>query len=150
MSIASQVEDIAKPIAEAKGAYLVGVILSGERGSPVVEILIDTDQGISTNLCAEISREISRLLDAADVFRGRYHLVVSSPGLDRPLKMPRQYPKNVGKNLILKINKNDQMQKVEGILIEASNDGIIVREEDESTRAVLFNDIVEAYVDTPW
>lgn len=150
MSIASQVEDIAKPIAEAKGAYLVGVVLSGDRGTTVVEIQVDTDQGISTNLCAEISREISRALDVTDVFRGRYHLVVSSPGLDRPLKMPRQYQKNVGRGLTLKIKSNGAMQKVTGTLVETSDSGIVVRENDESMRTLLFSEIVEAYVDTPW
>ena len=146
MSVLGQVEQIAHAIVEAKNAFIVDVNLRGESGGKVIELFVDNDSGMTTALCAEISKELSRAFDAADVMRGRYHLVVSSPGIERPLKYARQYPKNIGRTLVLKLRNHDQTGKLQGELIEATAETIQIRAADQSVQNIPFNDIVEARI----
>lgn len=68
----------------------------------VLSFLVDTDEGITIDKCARISRKLSAWLEENDPFDFPFALEVSSPGLSRPLKLPRQYQKNVGRKLKVK------------------------------------------------
>jgi ribosome maturation factor RimP len=68
----------------------------------LLRVLVDADGGIGLDDIAVVSREISRALDVADeaegeVLAGEYQLEVSSPGVDRPLTLPRHWRRNVGR-----------------------------------------------------
>lgn len=79
-----------EPIAEDHGLELVDAELV--RGH--LRVVVDTAQGdgrVPVDTCAEVSRELSHQLDAADLVAGRYVLEVSSPGLDRPLARPKDF-----------------------------------------------------------
>lgn len=71
----------------------------------VLYICIDTDKGIRIDECASLSRMIGRRLEEGNVFEFPYNLEVTSPGLDQPLKVFRQYVKNIGRTL--KVNDLD-------------------------------------------
>ncbi|MGA2623669.1 MAG: ribosome maturation factor [Bacteroidota bacterium] len=142
--------DLARPIVEARGAILVDVSVRGGRGRKVVEVFVDTDEGTTTGLCAEISRDLSSALDQANIVQGRYDLVVSSPGIDRPLRFARQYPRNVGRTLVVKFRKDDRVEKVEGELIEVRPDGFVLQMKSNGPRNFLFDEIVEARVKPAW
>jgi ribosome maturation factor RimP len=146
----ARIQEIVKPIVDSKGAYLVDVAIRHEGRGSVVEIFADTDQGITTELCAEISRDLSHVFDRDDLFPGRYYLVVSSPGIDRPLKFQRQYLKNIGRNLTVKYRVDQRAERVEGDLIETNEDGIVIQLEGDETRQVAFDAIIEARVNTIW
>ncbi len=148
--LSDKIEDIVRTIIDSKGGFLVEVVIRGENYGKIVEVFVDTDKGITTELCAEISRELSAVLDVADIIRGRYHLVVSSPGIDRPLKFPRQYLHHVGRMLIIKCNTKEQSQRIEGELIYVLIDGIELRMKDSSVVKCPFEDIIEAHVKLPW
>lgn len=142
--------DIARPIVEARGALLVDITVRGERSRRVVEVFIDTDQGATTELCAEISRDLSSALDRTNIVQGRYDLVVSSPGIDRPLQFARQYPRNVGRTLVVKFRKDGLVQKAEGELIEVRPDGFVLRMKNKEPQNFLFDEIIEALVKPAW
>ena len=150
MSLIEQVEEIALPVVSEKNAFIVEITLRGNQGQKVLELFLDTDTGVTTEQCAEISRALSHALDAADLIRGRYHLVVSSPGTDRPLKFPRQFANNVGRTLTLRVRQGDQVVTVDGILTDATTAGIVLEPENADPRTVKFEEIVEARVRTPW
>ena len=150
MSLIEQVEEIALPVVSEKNAFIVEIALRGNQGQKVLELFLDTDTGVTTEQCAEISRTLSHALDAAGLIRGRYHLVVSSPGTDRPLKFPRQYVKHVGRTLTVRMNEGDRVTRVDGILIVATTAGIVLEPENADPRTVTFEEIVEARVRTPW
>jgi ribosome maturation factor RimP len=68
----------------------------------VVRVLVDTDGGINLDDVAVVSREISAALDSAEeaggeVLAGEYQLEVGSPGVDRPLTLPRHWRRNVSR-----------------------------------------------------
>lgn len=70
--------------------------------SSVLSFWIDTDEGITIDLCARISRKLSAWLEENDPFDFPFNLEVSSPGIGRPIKVRRQYHKNVGRKLKVK------------------------------------------------
>ena len=64
-----------------------------------VTLIIDGDSGITAQDCADVSRGLSEIIETENVFKDAYTWDVSSPGTDRPLKMFRQYPKHIGREL---------------------------------------------------
>ncbi|MBI4548462.1 MAG: ribosome maturation factor RimP [Ignavibacteriae bacterium] len=150
MDIAEQIVRLAQPIIEAKDAYLIELKVRGKGRNRIIEAFIDTDTGVTTDLCAEISRELSTALDAADIIRGPYHLIVSSPGLDRPLKFPRQYQKNIERTLLVKVLSNGAVEKIEGKLTEATTEHITLLLKNAEQRTIPFDQIIDARVQTIW
>src|SRR5688572_24738994 len=79
--------------------FLVDVIAKGQKSSKKVLIVIDGDKGVTIDDCANLSRELSKAFDDAQLFDDSYMLEVSTPGLDHPLKLQRQYNKNIGRRV---------------------------------------------------
>ena len=91
-----------------------------------VKVYIDGDQGISIEKCVQFNRALYKRLEEVALFAGGdFSLEVSSPGLDEPLKLHRQYRKNIGRQVELVLQDGS---KIEGRLLEVSEDGIIVEE----------------------
>jgi ribosome maturation factor RimP len=82
--------------------FLVEVLISSKKGPSKVLILVDGDKGFSIEDCAELSRHVAKILDERNLIESNYLLEVSTPGVDHPLKLKRQYLKNVGR--LLKVN----------------------------------------------
>jgi ribosome maturation factor RimP len=98
----ARVRAVIEPVVEAAGYDLEDVRLSRAGRRYVLRVLVDADGGINLDGIAVVSREISQALDAADeaqgeVLAGEYQLEVSSPGVDRPLTLPRHWRRNVGR-----------------------------------------------------
>jgi ribosome maturation factor RimP len=91
-----------------------------------IKIFIDGDQGIPIEKCVQINRGLYKKLEELGLFpTGDFSLEVSSPGLDEPLKLLRQYKKNIGRQVELVLQDGS---KLEGRLMEVSEDGIIIEE----------------------
>lgn len=91
-----------------------------------VKVFLDGDHGITIEKCISINRALYKKLEEAAIFPGDdFSLEVSSPGLDEPLKMFRQYRKNTGRlvEVLLKDGK-----KVEGKMITVQESEIVVEE----------------------
>lgn len=90
------------------------------------KIFLDADSGISIARCVSFNRALYKKIEEAGWFpEGDFSLEVSSPGLDEPLKMWRQYRKNIGRNV--EVILQDTM-KIAGKLLEVTEDGIVVEE----------------------
>ncbi len=149
---AETIAALAGPIAEQHGAFLVEVLIRGQRGNTVVEVFADTDTGITTDECARISQELSRALDQDNVISQRYHLVVSSPGLERPLKFVRQYRRHVGRKLSVshRTAADAAVLTATGTLVGTTDEGILLRGTDDAEQVIPFASIVEAKVLPAW
>ena len=88
-------------------------------------ILIDGDKGVGIDECVQISRYVGFKLEEEDVIKTAYNLEVSSPGIDTPLVQVRQYAKNIGRNLSVKMADGT---KREGILSGLTEDAIQIEE----------------------
>jgi ribosome maturation factor RimP len=88
---AAEIAALVEPALEDLGLRLVRVLTSGRDGG-TVQIMVDrAESDVTVEDCADASRAISPLLDAHDPIPGRYHLEVSSPGIDRPLVRPSDF-----------------------------------------------------------
>ena len=152
MPLNDQLEALSRPIVEAMGGFLVEAVLRGDGAGKVVEIFADTDAGITADECAGLSRTIAERLDAAGIVKGRYHLVVSSPGVGRPLKYFRQYPRNVGRRVEVLFRENGAEARCNGTLVEAEGGTIGVRtgEGEGEVRRIPAGDIIAARVLPAW
>ena len=127
MDIKNYIEELANKYLEDKPDYfLVDVVVSGSQKKSKVLVMIDGDQGVSIDQCAELSRKISADLEEKDIMDEAYRLEVSSPGVEFPLKYERQYPQHVGRKV--KITLNSGAEKT-GKLLEVSN-GIVKLDEE--------------------
>ena len=103
--------------------FVVEVLISGKKIPKRVLVIIDGDRGITIDDCAELSRALSKEFDDRAIFGDEnYLLEVSTPGLDHPLKMKRQYFKNTGRNL--KVTTKEGI--IEGKLKEVTDDKIVL------------------------
>jgi ribosome maturation factor RimP len=89
-----------------------------------VKVFIDADEGVNLAALVEYNRKLYKFIEETVLFpNGDFSLEVSSPGLDEPLKLHRQYQKNVGR--FVEVLMNDGSKK-EGQLVESTVDGIII------------------------
>ncbi len=86
-------------------------------------IHVDGDQGISIQDCAAISRHVGFHLEEENVLEKAYNLEVSSPGVGEPLKLIRQYSKNIGREVSVKLVNGE---KIEGELLSVDENTIII------------------------
>lgn len=140
-----KLQNLAAPIVERHGAFMVDIGIRGERTSKVVELFIDSDTGVSIDVCSNVSREFSAALDQTDLLSGRYRLDVSSPDLNRPLKHHRQYIKNIGRRVSVKYTADGTTSVIEG-RIESVNDTTFLLETKNGKKEILFNDSVETTI----
>lgn len=92
-----------------------------------IKVFIDGDKGISIEKLVQFNRSLYKQLEASELFpNGDFSLEVSSPGLDEPLKLRRQYLKNVGRYVEVLTNEGI---KTEGKLTGVTDNEIVVEEE---------------------
>ena len=132
--------------------FIVECDVRGAPGSQAVDVFLDSDEALGVDTLAEINREIGFLLDTEGVLAGRYRLNVSSPGIDRPLKLPRQYRKNVGRRLRVHHRKpgGDGNTETLGDLVEADDEAVEMVVSDAERRRIRYDDILWAKVQLPW
>jgi|TARA_B100000767_G_scaffold51355_1_gene46724 ribosome maturation factor RimP len=112
------IRDLSKAYLEGGAGFVVDVRVSEGNA---ISILLDDDEGTSISKCIELSRHLEGELDR-DL--EDFSLDVSSPGLDQPLKIHRQYLKNIGRDVQLKIT---EAGKVIGKLISATPEEIVIQ-----------------------
>ena len=111
-----------------------------------IKVFIDADDGINLKTLIDYNRGLYKLIEESGLYPdGDFSLEVSSPGLDEPLKLHRQYKKNIGRYVDVILNDNS---KKEGKLVEATEDGIIIETEsgkgkkkEVKQETILFTDI---------
>ncbi len=126
------------------GKFLVELLVK-----PVnrVFIFIDGDQGVTIEDCVSLSRFLESRFDRE---KEDFELNVSSAGADQPIRLPRQYPKNIGRSLLVKLTEEEE--EVKGKLTEAGEEGITLeitgkkKKEPVESRYISFDRIREAKV----
>lgn len=104
---------------EYDDCFITEVKVNGNK----VEIFLDSDEGISFLKCRKVSREVEAVIDDKEWWGGKYTLEVSSAGIGRPLVSQRQYPKNIGRQIVVKTNEGE---KIKGELTKVDDSGLII------------------------
>lgn len=106
------VELIEEKIADRDDLFIVSVKMHPNK---ILEILLDGDKGINIDDCAQVSRHVGFHLEEENVIDNAYRLEVSSPGIDANFVNIRQYQKNIGRTIQVKLIDNT---KIEGTLVK--------------------------------
>ncbi len=144
------IAEIAQAILPGYTAYLVDVQVRGERGETLLQVLVDTDSGISIEHCAKISREIAGRIEELDLIQTRFRLEVSSPGLDRPLKVLQQYGTHTGRTVTVTWKEGEQERSEHGTLRGVDGTSVLVELPDGSIHTIAFDHIRECRHRLPW
>jgi ribosome maturation factor RimP len=114
--------DLIEPVAAAAGLDLESVRMSVAGKRRLLRIVVDSDHGVSLDDAANVSRDVSALLDASNALGDvPYTLEVSSPGVDRPLTEPRHWRRARGRLVRAKVAGEGS---VEGRVLAADADGV--------------------------
>ena len=130
---------------EWQDCFLVDIEIHGKK----VEVYMDCDQGVTFDRCRRLSRHIEAYLDEEGYLGGKYWLEVSSPGVDRPLKILRQYARNVGRTLKWSLKDGSAF---EGELVGVEGSALTVKRPDPEKpkqtieETLTFEDIEKAIV----
>ncbi len=145
----NQLRDLIEGCVNRKAAHLIDLVVRGVHAKPVLEVFIDSENGVTTDVCSAVSREIAEALDASRAIGRDYTLTVSSPGIDRSLRFPWQYAKHAGRTLRIKTKSADQTGEVTGTCKAADETGVTI--ETKNGPVVITYDVIsEAKVKAPW
>ncbi|RYZ64364.1 MAG: ribosome maturation factor [Proteobacteria bacterium] len=113
-----------------------------------IKVFMDGDEGLPLSDLVSYNRKLYKALEESALFpEGDFSLEVSSPGVDEPLKLHRQYGKNIGRYVEITL-ADEAGTKLEGKLTTATEDGIVVevergkgKKKEVTQETILFNDI---------
>jgi ribosome maturation factor RimP len=135
--VVDRVTSLVAPIVTDLGLDLYDIEYTGG----IVRIVVDTQPGGPTGVSLEnialITRLVSREFDHSDPVPGRYTLEVTSPGLERTLRLPRHFVREVGKTIAVRLSSAlDGQRRIQGDLVSATEDTIVVRLSDNALTEV--------------
>lgn len=141
-----QLIDLVAPVVAEHGADLYDI----EQVSGIVRVLIDHPDGVDTDILAKVTRSLSNLLDEVDPLPDRYSLEVSSPGVERSLRIQRHFIAAIGKRIKIKtVSGTVGERRVEGALISADDQGFKV-ETGEDQRHFAYDEVESAKTVFDW
>jgi ribosome maturation factor RimP len=105
--------------------FLVDLVVNSKSNPIKITVVLDGDKGISIDDCATVSRTFAALLDEENSLEN-YALEVTTPGLDQPLRLKRQYVKNIGREVKIQL-KDKKIER--GKLVESTEDTVVIEHE---------------------
>ncbi|MGH2569043.1 MAG: ribosome maturation factor RimP [Bacteroidota bacterium] len=150
LEIKRKIETVVAPVLQLHNAFVVDLQVRNERGGKFIQLFVDTDEGITIEQCAEISRSLSRELETRRLFDGEVQLEISSPGIDRPLRLLRQYHKNIGRRF--KVTYTDEMEtnNIVAKLVSITEDQVTLQPDRGGALTLPFHKIIETKEELPW
>jgi ribosome maturation factor RimP len=137
MTVETQIETVTKLIEPllVDDIFLVSIKIKPTNN---YKIYLDADGGLGIEKCIKINRALYKIMEEMAIHPdGDFSLEVSSPGIDEPLKLLRQYKKNIGRSV--EVITNDDTKK-EGLLKEVADDAITIEQtEGKGKKAVVLN-----------
>jgi ribosome maturation factor RimP len=139
MNVRDRIAQAITPTIEASGAFLEDINLVRAGKKSLLTVIVDGESGLNLDQVTEISRQISEIVEALpELGETPFTLEVTSPGIDRPLTVPRHWRKNKGR--LIKITMLDGSVR-EGRIGESSETSVIIDDSD-----VAFAEIKKAIV----
>lgn len=150
--LVSAVTALTERAAAGTGIEIADVELRGSGKARLLRIYIDKPAGVTHGDCELISERLGTLLDQEDVIPGdSYTLEVSSPGVERPLKKPRDFERVIGQDIKLSLREPvDGQKRVEGKLLGIAGDTIEVESESGKDFRLPLEQIQKANLKFRW
>lgn len=144
MDLGKEISCLVEQFIENDEIFLVEVDIKGKPGNLKIQVFIDGDRSVNVDECSKISRELSNELEEMDIIDGRYLIEVSSPGVDRPLRLIRQFPKHVGRELTI-ITKDSK--KYQGELLSVIDEEIEISIKSSKIKKELDSESLKLAID---
>ena len=136
----SKIHAIIEPAVSALGFELIGVEHLAQGRHSLLRIYIDHPDGIDVEDCADVSRQVSAVMDVEDPITGEYTLEVSSPGLNRPLFTAEHYARSVGLLVELRLRVAHMgRRKFRGRLLDVADGELTIEVDGEPYRLEIDN-----------
>ncbi|MFZ7241345.1 ribosome maturation factor RimP [Avibacterium avium] len=145
-TLEEKLSDLLKGSIEDLGCELWGIECQRVGRFLTVRLYIDKEGGVSIDDCADVSRQVSAILDVEDPIADKYNLEVSSPGVDRPLFTLEQYQRYIGEEIVVHLRIPVlERRKWQGKLEKVENDMITLLV-DGQPQVLVFGNIQKANV----
>ncbi len=143
-------EALVRPLIEAEGLELVEVDFTSEGGRKVLRVTVDRPGGIDLDSLTDLSRAVSRHLDAEGFAKGPYALEVSSPGIERTLRDPQQFRRVLGARVKVKTTGSVAGSRSHTGELRAADDDGITLDVDAGAVRIGYADIASARTVVDW
>jgi ribosome maturation factor RimP len=127
----SRIEEIGKRIAQEQHLAIYDIEEKSTGKGKVIVVYLTKIGGINLDECAAFSRALSDELEILDLIPERYYLEVSSPGVERALKLKMHYASAIGELVDVQWRKDDAYVNIKGWLHEVNPDSIVIKDRDE-------------------
>jgi ribosome maturation factor RimP len=146
--IKARLEELLQPLLEAQGVELVDLEYGQpRRGRGTLRLFLDRPGGITLEELARNSRIVGDLVDVHDLIPGPYNLEVSSPGLTRKLKTPRDYQRSVGRLVRITTRAPWAGRQVHLGIIQGLEDDRVCLKEGDELHCIPLSEIAKARLD---
>ena len=144
-----EAEALVRPVVESAGLELVEVVFGKEGGRRVLRVTIDKEGGVDLDTISVTAQKLSRRLDLEGFSSNSpYSLEVSSPGVERPLKIPRDFKRKIGEQVKVKVVGEEPSTNI-GVLVEADDETVVVANDSGRVR-IAYADIASARTVFEW
>ena len=122
--IRTAIDEVVAEVSAGTGQDIYLVEAAIRAGGRKIELTVDTDRGISIDICAKLSRKIRERLESDEEFEplaeGDFDLMVSSPGIGEPIRVNRQYRRHIDRLFrVIYLDSEEERQEVAGRLLQA-------------------------------
>ena len=145
-TLEQNLQEMLQGAVEDLGCELWGIECQRAGRFMTVRLFIDKEGGVTVDDCADVSRQVSAILDVEDPIADKYNLEVSSPGLDRPLFTLQQFERYIGQDITVHLRiPVMERRKWQGKLERIENDMVILIV-DGQEQVLVFGNIQKANV----
>ena len=150
LDLAAQIKELADQQLVGSTHFVLDARVNARMNPPRITVIVDGDAGITIDDCANLSRALSDAIHKENMLED-YNMEVTTPGIDQPLKLLRQYPKHVGRTLKIELKEKET---VRGKLQQVGFDAIVIEEEatkqdkkaGKNIRTITFDQIEKTFV----
>jgi ribosome maturation factor RimP len=140
-TLEQQIRTLVEPTVLRLGFDLVAVEWASDRQGRVLRLSIDAPGGVSAQDCADVSEQLSPLLDAVDPISSSYHLEVSSPGIDRPVQRRQDFERFRGYRVKIRLSEGPPRRRYVGVIGPIDGDELLLSVDGQEHRIPL--DLIE-------
>jgi ribosome maturation factor RimP len=150
MDLRKKIEEIAAPFLQTIDAFIVDIHIINDVQRKVVQLFVDTDSGITIGQCTDLNRNIGEALELQNIIPSSYVWEVSSPDITKPLRLLRQYRKNLGRQFRVRYRKDGGSTEIIAKLDGIEDNYLTFITKKEETYRVSFHEIIESIEELPW
>ena len=132
------------------GYELVQIKFGGPPGNQTLSVYVDKPGGVTTNDCQYMTERLSVLLDVLDPISGSYHLLVSSPGINRPLTRDEDFARFAGRRAAVTYRDAEGKRATVRGCLQGLEDGQVVLQVGEQAERLPLDEVEQAHLVHEW